>query len=66
MFWVLWHINLCISLMSRVFAGRPGFNKTQTIVLDVTLLNTQYYKVRIKGKVELSTEWSNSLPYILV
>ena len=26
--------------------------KTQKMVLDVSLLNTQHYKVRIKGKVE--------------
>ncbi len=26
--------------------------KTQKMVLDATLLNSQYYKVRIKGKVE--------------
>ena len=28
--------------------------KTQKIVLDATLLNTQYNKVRIKGKMEQS------------
>ena len=30
------------------------------MVLDATLLNTQYYKVWIKGKVEQSREWSSS------
>ena len=30
--------------------------KTQKMVLDASLLNTQYYKVRIKGKVEPSRE----------
>ena len=30
--------------------------KTQKIVLDASLLNTQHYKVRIKGKVEQSRE----------
>ena len=34
--------------------------------LDTTLLNTQYYKVRFKGKVEQSREWSSALPYTLV
>ena len=29
------------------------------------LLNTQHYKVRIKGKVEQSREWSSALPYTL-
>ena len=36
------------------------------IVLDVVLLNTQHYKVSIKGKVEQSREWSSSLPYTSV
>ena len=49
--------------MSRVFAnGRgdrgsiPGkiIPKTKKMVLDATLLNTQDYKVRIKGKMEQS------------
>ena len=49
-----------ICLMSRVFAnGRgdqgsiPGqvIPKTQKMVLDAALLNTQHYQVRIKGKV---------------
>ena len=33
------------------------------MVLDATLLNTQHYKVRIKGKVKQSRERSNALPY---
>ena len=33
------------------------------MVLDTSLLNTQYYKVRIKGKVELSRENRSALPY---
>ena len=40
--------------------------KTQKIVLDAALLNTQYYKVRIKGKVEQSGECSSTLPYTSV
>ena len=57
--------------MSRVFAngqedrgsilGRV-IPKTQKMVLDAALLNTQHYKVRIKGKVEKSMEWSSALP----
>ena len=35
------------------------------MVHDAALLNTQYYKVRIKGKVEQSREWSNALPISL-
>ena len=60
-----------IGLMSRVFANGPedwgsipgrAIPKTQKIVLDVALLNTQHYKVRIKGIVEQSRERSNALP----
>ena len=49
----------------RVFANGPGdpgsipgrvIPKTQKMVLDASLLNTQRYKVRIKGKVEQSRE----------
>ena len=36
--------------------------KTQKMVLDAALLNTQHYKVRIKGKVEQSGEWSGPSP----
>ena len=51
-----------IGLMSRVFANGPEdrgsvlgrvIPKTQKMVLDTALLNTQHYKVGIKGK------WSN-------
>ena len=51
--------------MVRVFASGPGdlgsipsrvIPKTQKMVLDASLLNTQHYKVRIKGKVEQSRE----------
>ena len=37
--------------------------KSQKMVLDVALLNTQHYKVRIKGKVEQSRERNYALPY---
>ena len=62
-----------IGLMSRVFANGPGdwvsipgrvIPKTQKMVLDATLLNTQHYKVRIKGKVEQSREWSSALSVV--
>ena len=61
--------------MSRVFAYDPGdqgsfpgwiIPKIQKMVLDAFLLNTQHYKVRIKGKVEHSREWSSALPYTSV
>ena len=52
-------------LAVRVFANGPRdlgsvpgrvIPKTQKMVLDASLLNTQHYKVRIKGKVEQSRE----------
>ena len=52
--------------------GRPGFNPCQVIlrthkmVLDTSLLNSQYYNVWIKGKVEKSKEKSSSLHYTSV
>ena len=36
------------------------------MVIDPSLLNTQHYKVRIKGKVEQSKERSSALSYTLV
>ena len=51
--------------MVRVFANGPGdlgsipgqvIPKTQKMVLDASLLNTQLYKVRIKGKGKQSRE----------
>ena len=60
--------------MSRVFANGPGdrgsipgrvIPKTQKMVLDATLLNTQHYKVMFKDKVEQSRERSSALPYNL-
>ena len=42
----------------------PGSRHTKDfkMVLDASLLNTQQYKVRIKGKVEQSREWSSAFP----
>ena len=37
--------------------------KTLKMVLDTSLLNTQQYKVCIKGKVEPSREGSSTLSY---
>ena len=64
-----------ISIMVRVFANGPGdlgsipgrvIPKTFKMVLDTSLLNTQHYKVRIKGKVEQSRERSSALPHTLL
>ena len=69
-------MNRSICLMSRVFANGPEDHwgsipgwvipKTQKMVLDAALLNTQHYKVRIKGKVEQSGEWRSAFPYTSV
>ena len=68
-------INRDIGPAVRVFANGPGdlgsipgrvIPKTLKMELDTTLLNTQHYKVRFKGKVEQSREWSSALPYTLV
>ena len=57
--------------MSRVFANGPEdrgsipggvIPKTQKMALDTSLLNTQHYKVRIKGKVEQSREYGSAPP----
>ena len=61
--------------MVRVFTNDPGdlcsisgrvIPKTQKMVLDVSLLNAQRFKVGIKGKVEQSRERSSTLPYTSV
>ena len=44
----------------------PGHVILLKMVLDTTLLNTQQYKVRIKGKVEQSRERSSALLYTSV
>ena len=60
-----------LGLAVRVFANGPGdlgsipgrvIPKTQKMVLDNSLLNTQHYKVRIKGKLEQSRERSRAPP----
>ena len=62
-------------MMVRVFANGPGdpvsipgrvISKTQKMVHDASLLNTQHYKVQIKGKVKQSRERSSALSYTLV
>ena len=57
--------------MGRVFTNGQGdrgsipsrvIPKTQEMVLDAALLNTQHYKVLINGKVEQSREKENHPP----
>ena len=62
---VLGVLKYVAGLAVRVFANGKGdlgsipgrvIPKTQKMVLDASLLNTQHYKVRIKGKVKQSRE----------
>ena len=46
--------------------GRVIPKTLKIIVIDTSLLNTQHYKVRIKGKVEQSRERSSAIPYTSV
>ena len=49
----------------RQWPGRPGFTPWSSHTKDsknASLLNSQHYKVRIKGKVEQSRERSSTLP----
>ena len=64
-------MNRLTGLVRRVFANGPRdrgsipgrvIPKTFKMVLDISLLNTPHYKVRIKGKVEQSWERS-SIPH---
>ena len=67
--------NQLIGLVDKVFTNGPGdlgsvpgrvIPKTLKMLLDTSLLNTQQYKVRIKGKVEQSRERISALPYTSV
>ena len=67
--------NSWYAIEIRVIANGPGdrrsipgrvIPKTQKMVFDATLLNTQHYKVCIKGKVEQSRERSSTHPLQLV
>ena len=67
--------NRLIGLVGRVLVNGPGnlgsipgdvIPKTLKMVLDTSLLNTQQYKVRIKGKMEQLKERSSALSYTSV
>ena len=47
-----------IYILKAYQSSIPGqvIPKTQKMVLDTSLLNSQHYKVRIKGKVDQSRE----------
>ena len=66
-----WRYNVSV----RVFPNGPGdlgsipghvIPITFKMVLDTNLLNTQLYKVRIKGKFKQPRENSSALPYTSV
>ena len=68
----VYYINRLIGLVGRVFINDSGdlgsipgqvIPKTLKMVLVISLLNTQQYKVRIEGKVEQFRERSSDLPY---
>ena len=76
--WVQILIALLYTLLGkvsgRVFTNGPGdpgsisgqvIPKTQKMVLDTSLLNTQHYKVHFKGKVEQSREGVAPLQHYL-
>ena len=69
------HYYFPIGQVGRVFTNSPEdrgsipghvIPKTLKMVLDTSLLNTQQYKVGIKGKVVQSRELSSALPYTSV
>ena len=68
-------LNRLIAQVGRVFVNSLGdegsvpgrvIPKTFKMVLDTSLLNTQHYKVRIKGKVEQSRGRGSALSYTSV
>ena len=54
------HANIMFELSVCQCSGGSieSYQRLKKMVLDAALLNTQYYKVRIKGKVEQSREKS--------
>ena len=72
---MLTKMNKVAGLAIRVFAKGPRdrgsiqglvLPKTQKMVLDASLVNTQHHKVWIKIKVQQSREKSSALPYTSV
>ena len=62
------HALIYFAKDSRDQGSTPGhlIPETLKMVLPTSLLNTQHYKIRIKGKVELSKERSSAHPYIAI
>ena len=64
-------LHICIGIMVRVFTNGPKnkssipgwvLPKTQKMTLDFSILNTQYYKVRIKCQWKNPGKWVASSP----
>ena len=77
MWWWWWclsgvqsEIGIIVHHCVHHWPGRSGFNSWSSRTKDsknsVSLLNTQHYKVRVKGKVKQSSERTSALPYTLV
>ena len=68
-----WKYLSTLGLVGRVFTYGSGDRSSiqgrvipQKMILDTSLLNTQYYKLWIKGKVEQSKERGSTLSYTSV
>ena len=63
--YVFMYVYEYVYVYSPIGPGDPGevIPKTQKAVLDASLLNTQHYKIQIKGKAEQSRERCRA-PYI--
>ena len=62
---MIWVEFLPMAQVTKVQSQVESY-QIQKIVLDTSLLNPQYYKVRINGKVEQSREKSSALHYTSV
>ena len=68
-----WEVSIALWLDCLPMVRETGvqsqvelYQRLKKMVLDDALLNAQHNKVRIKGKVEQSREWSSALLYTLV
>ena len=66
MLYIYIYIYIYIYMIRPGFHRRSNHTKNLKMILNTSLLSTQHYKVRIKGKMEQSREGRRSLPYILL
>ena len=63
---MIWQFSLeqvhSLIVWTGVQAQVESYQRLKKMVHDISLLNVQYYKVLIKGKVEQSRERSSALP----